>query len=388
MKLCISTVVWGSKYVANFLDYALPSFLASGNLPELVKHIEVEYSIHTREEDVHQFQQSQLFARLVQLVPTRIGAFNIDMSMPPRNIEYHVKQPVVDAVHTAQDAVMFLAPDMIWANGSLGVVGKALAAGKIAIFLPNFKVTTETLLDDIKPHFNESGLLEIAPLVACKYLHKHMHPIVGSMFVAGTRAPAHHDYLAWPVANEGTIFYYLVRGPDCYVPHLADLTAFWSIGPSHTDMRQFVVPQCNEVIGLSMTPIADLMNFLHAGKPHNAVEHGQFMFRHQASNVGLLDPTLVPIVDQISPALWTTEIARANGYFSGVYQMRNAIIAGHIPPQPPPYLPGSYAEALTLEDCQVSTEVLQWVKAVINDRFPQATLQLLDETRDKLTRVS
>jgi hypothetical protein len=382
MKLLIATVVWGEEYVGNFLKYALPSFLASGNLPELVKHVDAEYQIFTTEEDAPRFQ-SFAFSTLARTLPTSLQFFSRDIpyrpTLPPREVEYQVKKPIIDVVRARQEALMFLAPDMVWANGSLGYAGEMLAAGKVATFLPNFKVTTETLVRDLS--YDDAGLIDLSPSTVQKFVIKHMHPIVGSMHVRGPRAPAHHDYVIWPVGNEGIMFYYLVRGPDCYLPHLTDFTPFWSVG---TSVSQELVESSptHRAIGLSMTPIAHMMNFLHMGRPHNAMMHGQFMHRHQASMAGLLCPTVVSLVQPRDGHLWDREIDSARSYFTNVLVCRDAVISGRVSAEPPPYLPASYATQLEPGDIHVCNEVLQWTKYIIDGRFAQATLEYLRAAGD------
>jgi hypothetical protein len=382
MHLWVNTVVWGEEYVGNFLRYALPSFLSPGNLPELTKHVDATYQIITLEENHHYFHDSWAYARLTEIMPVSLATFT-PIQLPPREIEYQLKKPIVETIHGRRDANMFLAPDMIWADGSLGHAGKALAAGKVAMMLPNFKVTTQTLLTELYHRLNGEPL--VVPFAeAYALFHRHMHPIVGSMHCFGPRAPAHHDYLGWPVGNEGMLFYYLVRGPDCYVPHSADLTAFWSVGPG-IDKGSVEVAPSNKAFGLSTTPIAHMMNFLHAGQPHSAMMHGQFMYRHQASMIGLLEPTLIPLVDKATATLWNREIDRGKEYASHVLRCRNDVMSGKISAEPTPYLPASYANALSLSDIRVSEEVLQWVETVIDGRFPQETLRYLRGLRDLRT---
>jgi len=126
--LYFSLALWGEQYIQTFLDYCLPTQLASGNLPAAVDKMSAVYRIFTPAEDIQYFEGHWAIERLREILPTEIIPVEISASegIHERVSEYH-KAVVRDARDEARWLV-FLTPDNFWADGSFGHMADLLSA--------------------------------------------------------------------------------------------------------------------------------------------------------------------------------------------------------------------------------------------------------------------
>ena len=75
----IASVVWGSDYVAKFMDYCVGSLLARGNVPALARRGHVVHSIVTTERDRQRIVAHPLFAQLSELAEVIFTCFSEEL---------------------------------------------------------------------------------------------------------------------------------------------------------------------------------------------------------------------------------------------------------------------------------------------------------------------
>lgn len=380
MKLWVNTLVWGQNYTHNFLDYVLPSLLAPKNLPALVQHVEAEYRIYTREENLEELLDSSIVAKLHSVVPTTIHVLDkgFPFSQHGAGVQAAIKPRVVDFVQERRGAIIFCSPDEIWANGSFDYIGQSLAAGNLSIMTPGYRISAETVFNDLPVDHQELSL-SIEPLALQRLLLKHMHPHVGASHYEGLRCPAHSEYIAWPVADEGVLFYHLIHSqdsPSVYVPHELKVSYKGTLAGDNGEFKYDLAP-ADRVLCASLTSINWMVNWLHDGQPHDPLTHAKFIYWYHETDFDLMHPVRIQATDKITPELWEQEEKIAQQYFDVVRHYRNEMIAGNINAGRPPYSPSSCGSSLTPEDIKVSQEVLQWTMPVIAGRFSQSTLDYL-----------
>ena len=71
LKARLLTAVWGERYIREFAQISLPSFLAPGNIPALAESVELEVVILTTKSSVSAFQNEPAFLRLQTLCRSR-----------------------------------------------------------------------------------------------------------------------------------------------------------------------------------------------------------------------------------------------------------------------------------------------------------------------------
>ena len=67
--------VWGKSYLSTFLRLALPSFLASGNIPACSRISNVKFTIVTRPQDVPLLENSPVWNVLTEFAEVEVKPF-------------------------------------------------------------------------------------------------------------------------------------------------------------------------------------------------------------------------------------------------------------------------------------------------------------------------
>src|SRR4051812_17255536 len=135
VAVCLSLVVWGEEHVLMFLELCLPSLLAPGNIPSLSHRAGSKFLLHTREADMAVMARSPAFQRLMAHI--EVDARSIDTGAgDTHEVLSHCHSEAVEIANAAAAPVIFLAPDVIWADGSLAAVDRLLSSGKRVIFMP------------------------------------------------------------------------------------------------------------------------------------------------------------------------------------------------------------------------------------------------------------
>jgi hypothetical protein len=75
------TPVWGETYTRCFVDVALPTLLAGGNLPALQEIPQSLYRIFTRESDRATITESPAFAALSRLITVKFSLIGAETQM-------------------------------------------------------------------------------------------------------------------------------------------------------------------------------------------------------------------------------------------------------------------------------------------------------------------
>src|SRR4051794_30387325 len=71
LKIKFLTVIWGDRYIEEFAQVSLPSYLAEGNLPALAQDSDIEVLVLTAENSRRKFDEEPAFRRLGAICPVR-----------------------------------------------------------------------------------------------------------------------------------------------------------------------------------------------------------------------------------------------------------------------------------------------------------------------------
>lgn len=172
--------LWGFDYVKNFLDVALPTWLAEGNLPAVSGMVQTEFVFLTSREDEIYLRAHPGFNRLSAICPTTIHY--IDHLITGSNYSTTITLAYLEAMRATGDDMrdscfLFLVSDYIVADGSFRTVVERIMAGRDAILVGNFQVVEEDALpwltDLLQAH---PTVLPVAPRTLMKWALSHLHP--------------------------------------------------------------------------------------------------------------------------------------------------------------------------------------------------------------------
>jgi len=295
-----STVVWGPWHVGAFLDVNLPSLLAPGNLPAFAARHDVVYRIFTSPRDVQRIVSSSAFKQAQALVAIELVECPVDNAESPIAMHHLLWRRSIDEAHAAGAMILFVPPDVIWANGSFGHVADLAAQGKRAIFMTYVRVMQETCVPDVRRLYasQASPVIDVSSRELVDLALRHIHPLTITYMRHSPNFPIHPEFVLWPVPGEGLLMRVLVREMFAYDPKMIDLNQqalmahtldpdlvhcitdsddlfALSLAPADKDIEWYSKPQTLDVLELARwwlsydSPINDLVAskyfYIHSG---------------------------------------------------------------------------------------------------------------------------
>ena len=215
------TVVWGKPYVDLLVNVAIPSQMASGNLPSF-QYLETStYIIYTTSEDREALDNSPAFGHLSQLMPTEIRLIDdIDLHKNKYGIASECQKRALSSAKNSDVAFVWLYPDVVWPDGALTNMGRIAASGKRAVMHMGLSAVTETCVSEIlrEHHHKDSDTISIPPRDLVKLAIKHFDPILNTLFWNSDKFNTSPSQLYWEVPNEGLIAHWFHLVPLMVYP--------------------------------------------------------------------------------------------------------------------------------------------------------------------------
>jgi hypothetical protein len=252
-----STVVWGPWHTGVFLEVNLPSLLAPGNLEAFAARHEVTYRIFTSRADVERIKSTAAFERASKIVPFEFIECPVEDTDDPIGTHHLLWRRSIIEAEDAGAMVLFVPPDVIWANGSFGHVAELAARGKRAIFITYMRVIAETCVPETRRrHLSADGaVLDASADELTTLLMEHIHPLTLTYLHDSPNFPIHPEFILWSVPGEGFLMRVLVREMFCYDPALIDLNQ--QALPAHPIDPELIhyINDSDDLFSLSLAPL-------------------------------------------------------------------------------------------------------------------------------------
>ena len=196
--------VWGAAYCDVFTQVSLPSQLAAGNLPALPHKDRCLYHVLTRPEDMARIEASPAWQQLQALMPARVTPLSMQ-----RRTSYETMSALlragIDVAGDADAAILFVNPDLVFADGAIAAVVRAVGRGRRVVFTTGIRLLKETVLPEIARCRAGRNAIVMPPRTLAAIALRNLHPISQQNIwtdPSGTFLPA---TIFWPVANEGLL---------------------------------------------------------------------------------------------------------------------------------------------------------------------------------------
>ena len=215
MQFEIHTATWGKWHTDLFLSVALPTLLASHNLPALSNNHKVVYRIYTTPKWKDYLICSSIMKRLKTLVEVEYVLCRNDENYKALN-HMDIWHDAANHAKTSKSIFVVVPPDTIWPNcvfeNSLNALNRA---GTKCVAVPYMLTVSETSVPALLENEESSFQKEIIDISARDLMqlvidHFHPHLMVLSDNNPHGRPPLE---LMWPVEKEG----FVVR---CYTREL------------------------------------------------------------------------------------------------------------------------------------------------------------------------
>jgi hypothetical protein len=208
VKFHFIVAVWGEAYVTPFLDVIVPNLLSAGNLPAMRGRDQSTFCFYTAPDDVTRIESSPAFARLTQVIPTKVvSPSSVDFTGGKHQIMAACHRAGVLAADGEEAAIIFLPPDTIWSDGTFRRVEEIAETGKRLLAVAGLRVVKETFVPEFLRlyHHAETGLAAINSRELVKLSLKHLHPITQRHFWDSPTFCHWSALLLWGIGNEGIL---------------------------------------------------------------------------------------------------------------------------------------------------------------------------------------
>jgi hypothetical protein len=204
--------VWGAEYTRCFVDLCLPTFLAAGNIPALPLLERHVFQIHTTLADCAIIEASASYRLLKQYM--RVEFNRIRVPNPARNanrfsVQSDCYRRAIRKADAADQAMIFVTPDMIVADGSLRALAEiADRPGVRTVLGTGVRLVKEMAAERLsnRQHCSDSGdALTIAPRDLVRMMFATMHPIAKSHFLDNEKGEVILANLYWRASEEALV---------------------------------------------------------------------------------------------------------------------------------------------------------------------------------------
>ena len=222
MRYEIFVTVWGKRFVRKFVEFALASQLAPGNIPALSAAADVTYRIYTDRASENYFQPEITKLKKLAIVEfvfyedlayrnvTLLDAIN---NSDPTIIKHNVQRETARhhmnlAKESSKTAIMLLDSDFVFSDGSFAHIHEQRVKGKKAyagMFVRLIEEKAIPILRSLLPK----------PLSARELVRigmDNMHPLSRSMFIDAKKPSMYPAQINWTVNDNGFV-------ANCFFPH-------------------------------------------------------------------------------------------------------------------------------------------------------------------------
>lgn len=208
MNFHFITVVWGQAYTDFYLNVVLPTQISSGNLLAFTNDRKSIYKIYTTSWDAEKIVKSPVYSVLSEVIETQVSVFNnftpdyFETTSKYQIMNYCHQHAVVDA-NKNDCALIFLAPDAIFSDGSFLTIMQKANEGKRAVMVSGPVVSKETFLPDFFKFTSTNQLtkVEISSRDLVKLALPHIHPFSKCIFWNTSEYHGWPSHIYWEVPN-------------------------------------------------------------------------------------------------------------------------------------------------------------------------------------------
>lgn len=219
--------VWGLKFVRQFLEVGLPTLLAPGNIPALVRALPTRFIILTKLDDADFIRQHQSFRRLCEACSTEIRL--IDHLITGSNYSTTITLGYTEAIRAAGSDMLdtcffFLVSDYIVADGSFAKILDRMMRGCSGVLAGNFNIVQEEAVPWLEEQLNRSPtVLAIPPRKLLQWALNYLHPAtVANTVNIPFSHNSHTNRLFWQVDGNTLIGRFYLMHMICVRPETLD----------------------------------------------------------------------------------------------------------------------------------------------------------------------
>jgi len=278
------TVIWGQWHRGMFLNANLPTMLAPGNLPALAAGIDCEYFVYTTAKDAAEIEGDPAFERLQALLPVTLKLFTTSKTKHPIKLHHDIWRRAMGHARQRGAFILFMPPDVAWADGSFAGLRAALEAGKRAIFMTYPRVLSETFVpamtERFPPRADRSVAIPAPEMMGLAITH--LHPMMAAYSRTSSHFPIHPEFILWPIKGDGFLLRLLARELFCFEPGRYPLNAesLLAVRPPAEEIHVF--GDSRQFLGVSFTPLLKDADWYLRSRPLEPLSIGRWWMHYDS----------------------------------------------------------------------------------------------------------
>jgi hypothetical protein len=248
---------WGPWHVDMFLSLCLPSLLSPENLPAFAETRRPRYVIFTTADDRRTMEASPLWRHFAELVAVEFELLRASEIREPIATQQRIWTRAIAMVSRRNDFLFLMPPDVVWSEGSLRAMSRALAAGRRIVFLPwHIRVVAETFVPAMRAIFAETRAASgIAGRDLVHLALEHLHPLNAAYRIDGPFFPSHPEIFLHPVRHQGLLARIIALTPALFRPAEIVLNANKLAVHVYRDDEIYLPADSDELFLTSLTPL-------------------------------------------------------------------------------------------------------------------------------------
>ena len=250
------TPVWGESYIQLYLDVVIPAQLAAGNLSAFSDNLSNRYVIFTRAADAERIRASAAYAQLNNLVRVSLQLIQEEIEVPHNVMSNCFRRGINDAEAADAAAVIFLTPDLVFANGSFAALKRRCEQGADVVYIPCVRTLKHAVSSALKPHH---GKITVPPRELMRIALDNLHPVADSSWWEegdGDLVPAN---IYWRVGNEGLLGHCFHLHPLLVAPQRKKPIFFGTVDDDFVpaacpnDAHDYIVTDSDELLAIELS---------------------------------------------------------------------------------------------------------------------------------------
>lgn len=197
------TPVWGESYVRLYLDVVIPAQLSPKNLPAFGAAPGTQYVIYTTDEDRQTIESSPIFKKLNSVVAVKFDSVDLGVNVTHDRMSDCFRRGIIDA-NAADVAVVFLTPDIVFADGSFETMRRLAAKKRDVIFVPAIRTVKPSVAAALLAKAS-NGIISVSSRELMQVALDNLHPLADLSWWDEGHSELLPANLYWRVGNEGLL---------------------------------------------------------------------------------------------------------------------------------------------------------------------------------------
>jgi hypothetical protein len=219
--------VWGYQFIGRFLEFCLPTLLASNNIPAIARELPCRFVLLSSVADEPIIRSHPAWQKLERHCACEI--WSIDDLITQGNHTATITLAFERALRQSGDAMrdtcfIFLMSDYLVADGSLKTVLRRIESGAGAVLVGNFQIIAEDAAPLLRRRIGlDSHEIVLPPRDLVRSSLAHLHPATAANIVNfGLTHNAHINRLFWRVDENCLIGRFYLMHPIAIHPQTSD----------------------------------------------------------------------------------------------------------------------------------------------------------------------